>query len=91
MEKATRTDPKRAMAIPTEQMRTYFQVASREAAERWVLIKGALARVVASMAIHITMIWSDRVTMVMVDKNTSMAPVKRLSDWISLSLRKPTV
>ena len=36
MEKATRTDPKRAMAIPTEQMRTYFQVASREAAERWV-------------------------------------------------------
>ena len=34
------------------------------------------------MAIHMTMIWSDRVTMVMVDKNTSMAPVKRLSDRI---------
>ena len=27
MEKTTRTDPKRAIAIPTEQMRTYFKVA----------------------------------------------------------------
>ena len=31
-----RTDPKSAMAIPTEQISTYFQVASREAEDRWV-------------------------------------------------------
>jgi len=42
--------------MPTEQISTYFQVASRVAADRWVYISGALARVVASMAIHITMI-----------------------------------
>ena len=36
MATVTRTDPNSAMAMPTEQMSTYFQVASREAAERWV-------------------------------------------------------
>jgi hypothetical protein len=36
MATVTSTDPKRAMAMPTEQISTYFQVASREAAERWV-------------------------------------------------------
>jgi hypothetical protein len=36
MDKVTSTEPKRAMAMPTEQISTYFQVASREAADRWV-------------------------------------------------------
>jgi len=49
------TDPARARAIPTEQISTYFQVASRDEAVRWLKMRGALARVVASIAIHITM------------------------------------
>ena len=36
MARVMRTDPRSAMAMPTEQMSTYFQVASREAEERWV-------------------------------------------------------
>ena len=39
------------------------------------------------MAIHITMIWSDRVTMVMVDKNSSIDPVKTRSERSFIFLR----
>ncbi len=91
MDKVRNRDPNRAMAIPTEQMSTYFQVASRDAPDRWVKISGALARVVASMAIHSTMIWSDRVTMVMVDKNSSMNPVNTFSDFSWWAARYPVV
>ena len=44
--------PIRARAMPTEQMRRYFQAASTERGERWKAIRGALARVVASMDIQ---------------------------------------
>ncbi len=56
MERVISTEPRRARAMPTEQINTYFQVASRVAADRCVYISGALASVVASMAIHMTMI-----------------------------------
>ena len=77
--------------MPTEQISTYFQVASSEAEERWQKISGALARVVASMAIHITMMWSETVTMVMVARNSCIEPQKTRSDWISVRLRYPRV
>ncbi len=40
--------------MPTEQISTYFQVASRAFFERLIKISGALTRVVASMAIQRT-------------------------------------
>ena len=47
--------------------------------------------VVASIAIHMTMMWSDRVTMVMVDKNRSIDPVKTCSERMSAFSRYPVV
>ena len=55
-------------------MSTYFQVASSAFFERLIKISGALARVVASMAIHRTMGWSARAAMLMVPRKRSMQP-----------------
>ncbi len=43
--------------------------------------------VVASMAIHITMIWSEMVTMVMVARKRIIDPMNTCSDWMSASFK----
>ena len=73
-ERVMKKKPSRARAMPTEQMSTYFQVASRAFFERLMKISGALARVVASMAIHRTMGWSASAAMLIVPRKRSMQP-----------------
>ena len=73
-ERVMKKKPSRARAMPTEQMSTYFQVASRAFFERLMKISGALARVVDSMAIHRTMGWSASAAMLIVPRKRSMQP-----------------
>jgi len=65
--------------MPTEQIRRYFQVASRELTVRWKKISGALARVVASTATHSSPRWCERTTSDMVARKSSMQVMKTRS------------
>ena len=52
----------KASAMPTEQMKRYFQDASSEWRVLWTMISGAERSVVASMKIQINPRWFARVT-----------------------------
>ena len=57
--------PRYAMAMPVEQTKRYFHVASSEASERRWYMMPAAQSVVASMRIHVTAMLSAKYTPVM--------------------------
>ena len=73
----TSSVPMKAMAMPTEQITRYFQVASNDSRERCRPMRKVVTSVVDSMPTHMSPRWLDRNTRVMAASEPNHRAPKR--------------